>query len=241
MKKGTMFRGGGGLVSSCLGLAMMVSAFGANAQIQPATLIDVNGGIVAGTDCSRSDVAIRATTLGSGITRLTIAFRALKASLGQRATADRASCIIRLPAEIAGGTRLSILSMKASGYISLNESTVANTAARVALFGVDSGVRTLKFDGQDLYFGELRYARDLLKVNGRIQPISGICNSRSTRGLLQFNAALTIQESNLGSLRGDPMFYQDMDIGSDSSIFEISNGDVGVSRIDVILKQDLCL
>ncbi len=204
-------------------------------------VIEPNGGIVVGTDCSKNSVTIRSSDLGDGYSRLLISFRGMKSALKGGVTADRANCNIRLPASLRSQSRLILKSFKADGRVALNYDSTASLSARVALFGVDTTLKTVMFDGDLMEFGAQRYARELLKVGHRSQAIVGPCMRQESKGLLQLTAVLAVQEKDVGFLRGEPFDLSDLVNSLDGEpIHEISNAEMSIARMELIYRQEAC-
>jgi hypothetical protein len=208
------------------------------AQIRSSSPFDFSSGIITGTHCARDSVFVRTSDAGMGLKKLTIQFAEAEAVLEQGVSAQRASCIIRVPANLLGGTRLTIKSLKASGFVGLNEDSIAGASIRFAVHGLDTSVKSIKFDGLVQGFDDLRFSKELLKSSSLSTP----CMRQNSRGLLAFNAALMIQERQYGNIIGDPVIGSDFeDYFGDQILNPISNGFVMLNRVEVIYKQEVCL
>jgi hypothetical protein len=184
------------------------------------SVIDAEAGVVAGTDCSREDVYISSDQFYDGSNKLNLHFFALAATLNDGVSADRANCSIRIPAEIPAGTRLVIKSAVAEGDSILNDSSVGGLSARIAFLGLDSGIRTLTFNGGHSA-GDDTYKRQLIGDPSGRGTLSSACARQDSRGLVQINTALSIKQRPTGR-------------------FQISSGVVSLSQLDVHYKLEPC-
>lgn len=227
------------IINQAIGLALMSVASFSTAQIQHLSAIDTDSGIVAGSDCSRSDVVFKSTQLSNGLTRLSITFKRLKATLDD-GNADRATCVMRLPGELAAGTRIAVYSIKASGRVALNQDSVATISNRFAILGLDSGVRTISIRGDELDDGEVRYSRELLRNSGIIVAIASPCMREDSNGLVQLNTAISIQQQDNSGFDSEDLGIDHIDTQFGGPIHPISNGSASQSKLEITYRQEIC-